>query len=284
MNKENEEFQNDNNYIITNLIRSLDILLDKFEQEIVPGNPEKSNALYMLGVYEDAMAPLYRNDEPAFKRITAETSLIDEKMIYSELLGIKDSLSLLVRLVRENIIEIDDVIFQSDVGKSLLNAGYCDEVILEESGNHYYTLSMKSEKILRNKNLVKMIGKDNIMLDVPNEMIFGADKWSNLYVRRVEILKQYYGDKKENKEYIVFTLDEEKEMVFGCELNDSLDVTYTFAGVFDDKIDKHIKQLKVLAGSGLIDNIIILINSNEIGEMLENAGINQTHHILIERL
>ena len=103
-------------------------------------------------------------------------------------------------------------------------------------------------------------------------MILAADKWSNLYVKRIEILRKYYSRKREGKEYILFTLDESKEMVFGCELSDSLDVKYTFAGVFDEKINEHIDQLKGLANSGRIDNINILIDSQSMAEILENEG------------
>ena len=40
----------------------------------------------------------------------------------------------------------------------------------------------------------------------------------------------------------IITLDEAKEMVFGCEINNSLEVTYTFAGVFDENISEHIQM------------------------------------------
>lgn len=40
MNKEYEKFHRDNASIIENLLESLNVLIDKFEKEIVPGEPE----------------------------------------------------------------------------------------------------------------------------------------------------------------------------------------------------------------------------------------------------
>lgn len=284
MNREYEKFHRDNKDIIDNLLESLEVLLGKFSQGIVPGEPEKSDALYMLDVYKDAFELINKVETPAFRRIRTEKSSFDEETTYKEFAGLKDSISLLMKLGREKIIATDDAIFQSYAGKVLLQGNYCDEVVLEGSEKHYYSLSSKAEKTLKSKNLVGKIRKEYPTAVVPKEMILDADKWSNLYVRRIEFLKQYYSEKMEEIEYILFTLDDEKEMVFGCELSDSLEVIYTFAGIFDEKIDKHIEQLKGLAGSGLIDNIIILINSNEMAEILEDEGMKHIPHISIERL
>ena len=115
-------------------------------------------------------------------------------------------------------------------------------------------------------------------------MILPSEKWSNLYARRIEFLRQYYLKNKEGKEYILFTLDEAKEMVFGCELSDSIDIEYAFAGIFDEKIFEQINQLKVLASSGRIDSVIILVESQSMANILEKEGINpkDTPHITIE--
>ncbi len=43
MNKEYEKFHRNNASVIENLLESLNVLLDKFENEIVPGEPEKSD-------------------------------------------------------------------------------------------------------------------------------------------------------------------------------------------------------------------------------------------------
>lgn len=281
MNKEFEKFHCDNRGIISDLLESLDVLLSKFNQGIVPGEPEKSDALYVLSVYKDALEHFEGDENPVFQRIKSEVASFDAESVYEELLGERERISLLMKLGREKIIAVDDVIFQSNAGKDLLQRGYCDELILEESGK-YYSLSEKAEMVFRNKALAGKLRKENVMAIAPAKMILAADKWSNLYVRRVAILKQYYMDK--GKDYILFTLDDEQEMVFGCELNESLDVIYTFAGIFDGKRDKQMSKLKEFAGSGLIDNIIVLVESDEGNEMFDTADMKQTEHIVIERL
>ena len=286
MNKEYEKFHRENEEIVENLLESLEILGDKFEHGIVPGEPEKSDALYLLDVYKDAIELLNKTETPVFQRIKTDNTLFDEDATYKELSGQNNCISLLLRLSREKIIDIDDLDFHTEAGKVLLQKRFCDEVKLEESGKKYYALSSKAEKTLKSKSIISKIRQENVTAIVPNKIVLDADDWSNLYVRRVEFLKRYYSEQRENKEYILFTLDEAKEMVFGCELNNELDVTYTFAAVFDEKINDQINQLKRLANSGLIDRIVIIIDSKEMAEILEDEGIDEKHtpHISIEQL
>lgn len=286
MNKEYEKFHRDNPDIIPNLLDSLEALLDKFEKGIVPGEPLKSNALYMLDVYRDAIEVFNKIETPAFQRNKTTKCDFDEDKAYQELAGLKECISLLLRMSREKMIEVEDAAFKSDAGAVLIQGNYCDEVIMDGSGKHYYSLSDKAEKVLKSKNFIGKIKKDNVSAIVPSGLILTAEKWSNLYARRIEFLRNYYSKKREGEEYILFTLDESKEMVFGCELSDSLDVEYTFAGVFDEKIDENIDQLKGIASSGRIDKISIIIDSKSMAEILEDEGINpkDTPHISIEQL
>lgn len=286
MNKEYEKFHRDNPDIIPNLLDSLEALLDKFEKGIVPGEPLKSNALYMLDVYRDAIEVFNKIETPAFQRNKTTKCDFDEDKAYQELAGLKECISLLLRMSREKMIEVEDAAFKSDAGAVLIQGNYCDEVIMDGSGKHYYSLSDKAEKVLKSKNFIGKIKKDNVSAIVPSGLILTAEKWSNLYARRIEFLRNYYSKKREGEEYILFTLDESKEMVFGCELSDSLDVEYTFAGVFDEKIDENIEQLKGIASSGRIDKISIIIDSKSMAEILEDEGINpkDTPHISIEQL
>ena len=286
MNKEYEKFHRDNPDIISNLLDSLEALLDKFEKGIVPGEPLKSDALYMLDVYRDAIEVFNKIETPTFQRNKATKCDFDEDKAYQELAGLKECISLLLRMSREKMIEVEDAAFKSDAGAVLIQGNYCDEVIMDGSGKHYYSLSDKAEKVLKSKNFIGKIKKDNVSAIVPSGLILTAEKWSNLYARRIEFLRNYYSKKREGEEYILFTLDESKEMVFGCELSDSLDVEYTFAGVFDEKIDEHIDQLKGIASSGRIDKISIIIDSKSMAKILEDEGINpkDTPHISIEQL
>lgn len=286
MNKEYEKFHRDNASIIENLLESLSVLIDKFENEIVPGEPEKSDALHMLDVYKDAIEIFGKVEAPAFKRIQSESGSFDEETFYHELTDMKDTFSLLLKLCREKLLEKEDPCFDTKAGRILLQNNYCDEVIIDNSGKHYYSLSTKAEKIIKSKSLISRIRNEKATAVIPNSLILSADKWTNLYARRVEFLQQYYSKKKPGIEYILFTLDDEKEMVFGCELGDAVDVTYTFAGVFDEKIDKHIVQLKRLASSELIDHLVVVIDSEQMAGILAEDGVDDEHtsYILIDKI
>lgn len=286
MNKEYKEFCRENEGITEELLASLKGLLAKFEKRIVPGEPEKSDALYRLDVYKDAVELFYRTELPVFKRIPAEVKAFDEGNIYKELSAIKGSISILVKLVREKLIAKDDLIFISDAGKALLNGGFCDEIVVDGSQKTYYTLSAKAEKILKNKKFADKIRKEFVTAIIPSGMILESQKWNNIYVKRVEFLKQFYEQSRCDKEYILFTLDDAKEMVFACELDKSEAVNYVFAGIFDEKINDNVNQLIYLSNSGMIDNIEIIIDSPEMENILEEYGIGskKTPHISIVHL
>lgn len=286
MSKEYEKFRRENEGILEGLLDSLNVLLDKFNQGIIPGEPEKSDAMYMLDVYGNAIKMFYYSEPPAFQRILTEKVVFDEEASYKELSKVKEGVSLLLRLNREKLIDKDDEVFQSEPGKALVLGNYCDEIIYGESDKHYYSLSSKAEKALKSKSLLRRIRKDNVTAIVPKALILDADKWTNLSARRIELLKRYYDEKEENIEYILFTSDDSREMVFGCELSDSVDVKYTFASIFDEKIDEHISQIKGFADSGHIDNIVMVTDSEDMISLLENEGINEelTPNITIVRL
>lgn len=268
------------------LISSLDALLGKFNQGIVPGDPEKSNALHMLEAYKEALKNFHKTQKLSFRRVEKQTEAFDENSFYEELSGYKAGILLLLKLGMEKLISKEELIFQTEVGKVLIDGNYCDEIIFEESGKHYYSLSKKGEKALKNKNFIEQIRNLCPTAVIPSKMILDTKKWGDLYAKRIEVLNTYYAEKKEEKDYILFTLDEAKEMVFGCEINNSLEVTYAFAGVFDENISEHIELLKRYADSGLVDRILIIIHSKEQLASLEKEGINSTNipRITIEQI
>lgn len=286
MSKMYDKFHRDNKDIIDKLEGSLGVLLDKFNKGIIPGGPDKLNALDLIDAYRTAMELYCKTEDLSFERVKHGESGFDEEVSVKELNGLKAGVVLLTRLAREKLIAADEAVFQSEEGKFILERGYCDEITLKESKKQYYSLSAKAEKVLKNKKLTEKIRSESLTAVVPARLIVEASKWSSLYARRVEFLRRYYTDKREGKEYLLFTLDEAKEMVFGCELGDALEVTYIFAGVFDEQIDEHIDQLKKLSTSGFIDNIVIVVDSVEMLKILEDEGIdsNLTPHISIEQL
>jgi len=286
MSKEYEKFHQNHEDLLAKLLENLNVFAVKFNKGIIPGELEKSDILYLLDMYKEAIDSFGKAEKSYFKRIKSQQSAFDEEKTYHELQSSKECISLLIRLGREKMISTEEEDFKLETGKFLVASGFCDEIVLEQSGHHYYALSEKGEKVVRNKKIVEKIKKDNPMAIIPGRLILDVDKWSDLYARRVECLKKYYAEKKNHKEHIIFTLDEKKEMVFGCELSDSLEVTYYFAGIFDEKKDDHIEQLKRLADSGLIDSIVIVIDSAETAEILEDEGIDSNHtpHISIEQL
>ena len=96
------------------------------------------------------------------------------------------------------------------------------------------------------------------------------------------MINRYFRLKRENADHIVFSLDETKDMVFGCEMNDSEETVYVFAGIFDEKIDDHISQLKSIADSGLVDNLVILNSSEEGKTLLEGEGLLRSKYPQLE--
>ena len=283
MNNQAEKFYQDNSKMIRQLTESLSAILNKFDQGIIPGEPEKSDALYMLDVYLETLIKFKETKQEAFIKVSPEiTHTYDEKIAVKELTNSKVSIYLLLKLAREKMVLTNHHLFDSDEGKQFLLDGYCDEIIGGIDNTHYYILSEKGEKAVRSKTITSSLQNTVCTAVVPQGILNDSFKWSTLYVRRVEMLNKYYRNVKGDAEHIIFSLDETKEMVFGCEIGESTDVIYVFAGIFDEKIDSHMKKLKSIVNSGFVDRLIVLNSSEEGKSLFEGEGLSTADYPQIE--
>ena len=158
MNNQAEKFYQDNSKMIRQLTESLSAILNKFDQGIIPGEPEKSDALYMLDVYLETLIKFKETKQEAFIKVSPEiTHTYDEKIAVKELTNSKVSIYLLLKLAREKMVLTNHHLFDSDEGKQFLLDGYCDEIIGGGDNTHYYILSEKGEKAVRqSKTLIKV--------------------------------------------------------------------------------------------------------------------------------
>ncbi len=278
MNNEAERFFQSNGETINQVIESLDALISKIDMGIIPGEPQKSNALFTLSLYLSTLMNYRVSNRPPFEKTIDNKQEFDENSALMELAKNIQCVSLLMRLGREKLIRTDDKAFVSECGKQLLLAGYCDEIVLSGSDVKYYILSEKGEAAIKCKKLLASFRDELATAVMPKGLIKESYKWSNLYVRRVEMINRYFKDRESNAEHIVFTLDESKDMVFGCEINNSTDVNYVFAGIFDEKVEEHIESIKYYMDSGRIDKLIILSSSSEGRVMMEKKGLTEKNY------
>jgi len=283
MSNQAEKFYQDNSKMIQQLTESLSAILSKFDQGIIPGEPEKSDAMYMLDTYLETLIKFKETKQEAYKKVSPEVArAFDEKIAVKELTNSKVSIYILLKLAREKMMLTSHHLFDTDEGKQFILDGYCDEIIGGAENIHYYILSEKGEKAVKSKTITSSLQNKVCTAVVPQGIINDSFKWSTLYVRRVEMLNKYYRNVKGDAEHIIFSLDETKEMVFGCEIGESTDVIYAFAGIFDEKIDSHMKQLKSIVSSGLVDRLIVLNSSEEGKKLFEGEGLSTADYPQIE--
>lgn len=238
---------------------------------------EREKILLLIDRYVDALIKTdQKNFEPYLKLTNGTGISFDEKTVLSELRGRKNCIEILIRMGCEKLIPYDNAILETDEAKFLIEKGYCREIVTDESERCFYVLSSKGNKCFHNKNVTALFKQETKFGVFPSGMISDVSKWSNIYGRRLNMLCDYFNNCRESAEYIVFTLDEAKELAFGCELGDSLKVRYLFACVFDhENKQTDIEQLKGLAGSGLIDELILLVESvTQKEELINEKGLN----------
>ena len=275
MNNQAEKFREENGEMISQLIESLDAIIKKFDEGVIPGDPEKADALYMLNKYLDSLIGFKARKVQAFNKVRDNSERqFDEEETITELLEKKEYLKQLVRIGWEKMIPAEDAELSDGKDNLLIKEGYLDEIATGPQEKHYYVLSNKGEQTLKSKKLFSKIHKDLSTSVIPQAVVNESFNWSNLYVRRVEMINEYFRRLRGNAEHIIFSLDNSKDMVFGCEVDGSVDVNYVFAGIFDEKIDEHISKLKGIANSGLVDQIIILNSSEDGKALLEREGLN----------
>lgn len=270
-----EQFHFQNSELIQGLCEGLTGILNNIESGKSVAETDRITLLGLLDSYIDALKQSQNLDVSAIKKVRQLEGLpFEEKTVISELSGLKHSVDVLLKLGREKMVDVSDICFESVAGKVLINKGYCEEVITEKTGRHYYVLSQKGNKCLNNKKVVSQFKMDTSIASFPASISFETEKWSNVYGQRMDLLSYYFKRYRHSAEFIAFTLDENRKLAFGCELSDSLDVKYVFPCIFDDIDERNdIEQIKGLAGSGLIDEILLLVESTEQQERLIASDI-----------
>jgi DNA-binding PadR family transcriptional regulator len=274
MNNENERFFLKNGEVIRQLTECLDVIVEKFESGKIPGDPEKSNAIYAVNQYLEAITDFKTKKQSILNRLNVRTSEpFEEKKAFIELAQKKHIIKALMRIGREKMILTDDPEMLNEELRILVDKGYCDEISISNGSRHYYILSEKGEQALRNKELLAKFRSEVSSAVMPATFVYEASNWTNLYLRRTEMIHKYFQINRNNVNHVIFTTDESKEMVFGCEIDNSVDVNYVFAGIFDERIEEHVEKIKNILNSGHIDQITILNSSDDGKIMLEQAGL-----------
>ncbi len=283
MNNQAEKFHQENDKMLKQLEESLESVINKFNRGIIPGEPDKSDLIYMLDTYLDLLIKFKETKTAAFTRLyEKDNSTYDETSSINELSRTKEGIEIIIKIGYEKMLLAKNKLFETAGGRLLVDKGYCEEVLAGKEEKRFYILSAKGEKILKSKEFLAAAQKSVCSAIVPAKIINESFKWSNLYVRRVEMINEYYRFKKNDADHIIFSLDESKEMVFGCDITDFNDITYVFAGIFDEKIDDHIELLKEYASSGKIDHIVIINYTDEGRLLLEGEGLVSTDFPKIE--
>ncbi len=269
-----EEFYKEYAEIAEKLRSSLKVILDNLNSEVLPSDYEKSNAIMSIEAYIDALIKYDKRNILRFSRVQlSKKTAYSEKTVIKELSGLKKSIALLLKLCREKMISSENTDFSEEEGKILIEEGYCDKLLIEGIDKNFFVLSEKAEKVLKNKGILGKLKATPDCSVIPLKMIYEVNKWSSLYLKRVLLINKYYEKFGNEEEYILSSLGAKEDMVFGCDISDDVEIKYVFAGVFEKKTD--ILDLRNILEVGEIENLIIVINSNEDKEMLEKEGFNK---------
>lgn len=286
MNEKEALFYQENEKMISDLISSLCIINKKFNEGIIPGNPEKENTIKLLENYRKALLE-YKRDEISIKNKTVKKENIenkgnDENKVIEILTNNKEVIDLLIAFVLEKMIPIKDNRLKMDLNMQLEKMGIIEKVVVGVKKEIFWVLSKKGVLLFKNEKILKLMKDTSNNAYIPDKIIDDNYILSDYYVRQVVILNNYYRIKKMNAPHFIFSFDDSKELLLACEIADSQKVTYVLAGVFDERIDSQISKIKKLISTGGIDSLKILYGSYNQRMFLEKNGLSSLNYSSIE--
>ena len=260
--------------IIERLINSLDVLIERLEDGVIPNKYEKERALLDLSEYTELIDKCAEGGLIPFKRVVAHgASEFISELTKEEVVGLRTRLTVLYRLARERIIEVNDSQIESEDGKLLIQKGYCEEIEIDDS--HYFILSEKALRLLTDRNMMSELKESSPEALIPACIISDSKTWTYLYIKRLILIHKYFVLNGEPMPYMVFSLqDSSPDMLFGCEISNNADICYVFAGIFDDRASEQIKILIEIARCGLIDRLVVCVEEKKDEERLIKNGIS----------
>ncbi len=286
MNEKEALFYQENEKMISDLISSLCIINEKFNEGIIPGNPEKENTIKLLENYRKALLE-YKRGEISIKNKTVKKENIenkgnDENKVIEILTNNKEVIDLLIAFVLEKMIPIKDNRLKMDLNIQLEKMGIIEKVVVGVKKEIFWVLSKKGVLLFKNEKILKLMKDTSNNAYIPDKIIDDNYILSDYYVRQVVILNNYYRIKKMNAPHFIFSFDDSKELLLACEIADSQKVTYVLAGVFDERIDSQISKIKKLISAGGIDSLKILYGSYNQRMFLEKNGLSSLNYSSIE--
>ena len=106
MNNENERFYLENGEVVKLLNECLDAIVEKFECGRIPGDPEKSNAVYAISQYLEAITDFKTKKQTILRKISEKkVEPFEEKKALADLVQKKYAIKTLMRIGREKMIE-----------------------------------------------------------------------------------------------------------------------------------------------------------------------------------
>ncbi len=286
MNEKEALFYQENEKMISDLISSLCIINKKFNEGIIPGNPEKENTIKLLENYRKALLE-YKRGEISIKNKTVKKENIenkgnDENKVIEILTNNKEVIDLLIAFVLEKMIPIKDNRLKMDLNIQLEKMGIIEKVVVGVKKEIFWVLSKKGVLLFKNEKILKLMKDTSNNAYIPDKIIDDNYILSDYYVRQVVILNNYYRIKKMNAPHFIFSFDDSKELLLACEIADSQKVTYVLGGVFDERIDSQISKIKKLISTGGIDSLKILYGSYNQRMFLEKNGLSSLNYSSIE--
>lgn len=283
MSKTIEEFLVENENLYGQLIDIFERIEAKYSVNSFPNEQERAEATELLKQYRNALIHFHPEIEPEFRYGKKNKNLPFRELSVIREMSEKKHIELLLRLTRERMLSADDCDFATEEGADLLEQGYCDEIVTKQDQKRYYIPSAKAEQVLRNRRVSANIRKSVVSAIIPEKMLCGNCEWSELRFKRTALLEKYY-HKNKYVNYMLFSLDESQDLIFGCLVSNSIEIEYSFAAVFDEKVDEQIVRLKEIINSNEIDRVIIVVESVDIIDMLREKGISEDNYRIMMEL
>ncbi|MEG0836232.1 MAG: hypothetical protein RR413_12400, partial [Christensenellaceae bacterium] len=186
-------------------------------------------------------------------------------------------INMLCRIGLEKIVSTRDIGIDQELLRQLVDANLVTDISTDTDleNNICFALTTKGWNWMKSKNFQKK--SQNSLPTFPTLVGIETNFWNELSFRRAKLIHDYYNEYPTTYGYIMFAFPQNKQLLFGCEISETVEVSYVCPYVFNEApLKKDVDTLCEILNTSKVKVLTIVslstIGLNDMPMQLKNAA------------
>ena len=191
--------------------------------------------------------------------------------IIADLLQDQETVKALFIIGLRKIAKEEELPLSEDQISNLIFKGYIAtlKMIISDESASYLALTSKGWLCFQRSYIIKQLRKKlgYTVLLLPEWLAVPQQKWDRIAFKRAALIRDYYLNMSEARDFLVFSFPENNQLLFGCSAGETAELIYTCAGVEHTAFTHDEKKtlLKVISAKE-VTKVTLLCTSEKDGE------------------